>query len=82
MTVFFFAEVKSSMFSFRCLCDCNNQSSSYINQSVAFQNQLAYVTADGKVIMKGDDFTTLPLGTYRDRSVDSHFLFSLFFLMY
>jgi len=38
----------------------------FVNQSVAIQKNLTYVTSDGTVIMKADDFTTLPLGTYRD----------------
>jgi len=43
---------------------------SFVNQSMALQKNLTYITSDGKVIMKADDFTTLPLGAYRNRSVN------------
>ncbi|KZT44362.1 hypothetical protein SISSUDRAFT_7203 [Sistotremastrum suecicum HHB10207 ss-3] len=39
---------------------------SYVNSSTAFANGLAYVQADGAVVMKGDDFTVLPPGAARD----------------
>jgi len=38
----------------------------FVNKSVAIQKNLTYTSYDGKVIMKADDYTTLPLGTYRD----------------
>ncbi|KAJ7900374.1 glycoside hydrolase family 16 protein [Mycena olivaceomarginata] len=37
----------------------------YVNQTYAFDNQLAYVNDDGTVVMKGDNTTWLPEGTNR-----------------
>lgn len=42
---------------------------SYTTKEFAFANGLAYVQDDGKVVMKGDDFTTLPAGVNRNRYV-------------
>ena len=65
---------QSSSWLFRRLhCAFLDNSLSFVNQSVAIQKNLTYVTYDGKVIMKADDYTTLPSGTYRDRSVYSIF---------
>jgi len=40
---------------------------SYVNKSAAFSSGLVYVQDDGVVIMKADDFTKLPKGTFRNR---------------
>jgi hypothetical protein len=56
--------------------DIPDTSPSFVNKSVAAQKNLTYISYDGKVIMKADDYTTLPLGTYRDRLV--HHFFRLF----
>ena len=63
----------SSWLFHRLYCAFLDNSLSFVNQSVAIQKNLTYVTYDGKVIMKADDYTTLPSGTYRDRSVYSIF---------
>lgn len=39
---------------------------SYVNQSYAASKGLISFTPEGKVIMKGDDTSWLPLGTYRE----------------
>ena len=38
-----------------------------MNATTAFANNLSYVTSDNKVIMKGDDTTTLQSGQFRQR---------------
>ncbi|KAH9968940.1 glycoside hydrolase family 16 protein [Russula dissimulans] len=38
----------------------------YVNQTTAFQNNLAYVASNGTIIMKGDDTSTLQVGQYRE----------------
>jgi hypothetical protein len=38
----------------------------YVNQSTAIAKKYTYVQEDGVVIMKADNISTLPLGTYRD----------------
>jgi hypothetical protein len=40
---------------------------SYVNDTYAFQNGLAYVNDDGTVVMKGDNTTWLPEGQNRSR---------------
>ena len=42
---------------------------SYTDRETALLNNLTFVTDDGKVIMKGDDTTTLASGVYRNRFV-------------
>ena len=42
---------------------------SYTDRATALANNLVYVTEDGKVIMKGDNTTSLASGVYRNRSV-------------
>lgn len=44
-----------------------NGASSFVNQSVATANALAYVETDGTVVMKGDNTTWLAAGENRDR---------------
>jgi len=38
----------------------------YVNSSTAFARNLVYTQPDGTVIMKGDNTSWLPMGTYRD----------------
>ncbi|KAI9572939.1 glycoside hydrolase family 16 protein [Boletus coccyginus] len=38
----------------------------FVNQQTAFADDLAYVRSDNKVIMKGDNTTSLPVGTNRN----------------
>jgi hypothetical protein len=40
---------------------------SYVDNATAFAHNLSYISSDGKVIMKGDDTTTLQPGEYRER---------------
>ncbi|EIW86684.1 glycoside hydrolase family 16 protein [Coniophora puteana RWD-64-598 SS2] len=47
--------------------DPTNGLVTYVDRDTAFSSGLAYVQADGKVIMKGDDTTQLPYGTNRSR---------------
>jgi hypothetical protein len=40
---------------------------SYVNQSTVFANNLSFISWDGKIVMKGDDTTTLQAGEYSQR---------------
>ena len=40
---------------------------SYVTQQIAVSKNLVYVTGDNKVIMKGDNTTSLEVGQFRDR---------------
>ena len=46
-----------------------SQPTSYTDATTAFADGLAYVSGDGKVIMKGDNTTTLAPGVNRNRHV-------------
>lgn len=50
---------------------------SYTDRETAFAKNLAYVTDEGKVVMKGDDYTWLDDGVYRNRSVHEMYLYSV-----
>ncbi|KAJ7630965.1 glycoside hydrolase family 16 protein [Roridomyces roridus] len=52
-------------FTFYTFGDPTHGTVTYVNQTYAFENQLAYVQDDGIVIMKGDDTTWLPEGQNR-----------------
>ena len=43
---------------------------SYVDRDTAFNDGLAFVTGNNTVIMKGDNTTTLPMGTNRSRCVN------------
>lgn len=46
----------------------NDTIRSFLDRTAAFDKKLVYYESDGTVIMKGDNFTTLERGRYRDRS--------------
>ncbi|KAF8642364.1 hypothetical protein AX16_009633 [Volvariella volvacea WC 439] len=53
--------------------DPTNGHVNYVDAETAFQKRLVYFEEDGTVIMKGDNTTWLPLGTYRDSvRISSH----------
>ena len=39
----------------------------YVPREEAFASHLAFVRADGAVVLKADDTTVLPMGEYRKR---------------
>jgi len=45
----------------------NDTTRSFLDRTAAFDKKLVYYENDGTVIMKGDNFTTLERGRYRDR---------------
>jgi len=53
-------------FTFYTASDPTHGTVTYVNESFAFANGLAYVEDDGTVIMKGDNTTTLSEGQYRN----------------
>ncbi|KAF9533566.1 family 16 glycosyl hydrolase [Crepidotus variabilis] len=55
-----------SSFNFFSAPDPTDGFVNFVNASTAFSQGLAYVASNGTVVMQADDFTTLPLGTYRD----------------
>jgi hypothetical protein len=44
-----------------------SQKRSFVDQQTAFNSNLAYVTTDNKVVMRGDNTTWLPSGVNRSR---------------
>lgn len=53
-------------FDFYTGADPTNGMVTFVDEQTAFSTGLAYVTGDNKVIMRGDNTTTLPLGSYRN----------------
>jgi len=54
-------------FSFFTGADPTHGTVDYVDNTTAFANNLSYISWDGKVIMKGDDTTTLQAGQNRER---------------